>query len=1220
MDEQRFQEYLNLIAELLACENERESEILEAKSHLIDRGLVQAMEWVANQMAEAGEPNAEWLQNFATYLAKTITETEAKWEQLNQQAVQLYQQGKFSEAVILAEQALNLVLSLYAGDHPDVATSLNNLAGLYKSQGLYERAKPLYEQALQMFQRLSNGDNADVATSLNNLAGLYKSQGLYERAKPLYEQALQMRQRLFKDDHHDVATSLNNLALFYKYQGLYVQAKTFYEQALQMFQRLFNGDHSDVATSLNNLAELYKSQGLYDRAEPLLEKALQMRQHLFNRDHPDVAASLNNLAGLYKSQGLYDQAKIFYEQALQMKQRLFNGDHPQVATSLNNLAELYKFQGLYDRAESLLEKALQMRQRLFNGDHPDVAASLNNLAVLYQSQGLYVQAKPLLEKALQMFQRLFNGDHLDVAASLNNLALLYKSQGLYDQAKPLLEKALQMMQGLFNGDHPDVATCFNSLSGLFAATNRPAEALEKMREASEVEDRIIRRVFAASSERDRLHYMQTIRDNLEALLSLVCNYLPDSPQAVQTAFNAVLKRKSLTASAQAALHSALYSDRYPHLKPEFDLLQTLNTEIVHLTFSPPLPIPQETQENFRTRQTSHQKRLSELKTASAKIEKQLASQVPEIQLQQLQAVDEVRRAVALELPSGSVLVEFVRFQAFDFIASQDKRWLSARYVAFVMPSGQAGAVQMIQLGDAKNIDRLIQVFRSAAQDYLSNNTTNLGLTDESKPVSQVKNEVTADKPSQKTRLNCYAKAGIELRAAIYEPLRDAVCQYQHLLIAADGNLNLVPFQILPTDETGKRRLMDDFTISYLSVGRDILRNQIQTNRIASQPLILADPKFDWDEESVADVDIPLKTGEDITDMVAVIDEELSLESLKTPTAQQAINTLSGSYFTPAPGTRFLGESVAKKFNVEPYLQEEALESRLTDGKCPRVLLIATHGFFSKIENRRLKLIGALLNRSIEEKLEILLHHRSLLDDELIKLMKMVAKLWVKDGFQDEANWLEKLAEKLPEIMAQLPLEPTTQNPGGDRFSSTTVENPMMLSGLALAGANTWRSGGKLPAKAGKGFLFAQDVALLDLWANEITVLSACDTAMGDIKIGEGVFGLRRAFPLAGSKTLVMSLWPVPDKATALLMDRFFDNLNGGKGRADALQEAQNYLSTITVRELHQSSLGRDVLDELVNTRHLSLETIEDTQDLQPLEHPFYWGAWVCQGDTRNFSF
>jgi CHAT domain-containing protein len=71
---------------------------------------------------------------------------------------------------------------------------------------------------------------------------------------------------------------------------------------------------------------------------------------------------------------------------------------------------------------------------------------------------------------------------------------------------------------------------------------------------------------------------------------------------------------------------------------------------------------------------------------------------------------------------------------------------------------------------------------------------------------------------------------------------------------------------------------------------------------------------------------------------------------------------------------------------------------------------------------------------------------------------------------------------------------------------------MMRSGLALAGANTWLFGGTLPPQAGKGFVFAQDIASLDLWANELTVLSACDTARGDIKIGEGVFGLRRALP------------------------------------------------------------------------------------------------------------
>jgi CHAT domain len=98
-----------------------------------------------------------------------------------------------------------------------------------------------------------------------------------------------------------------------------------------------------------------------------------------------------------------------------------------------------------------------------------------------------------------------------------------------------------------------------------------------------------------------------------------------------------------------------------------------------------------------------------------------------------------------------------------------------------------------------------------------------------------------------------------------------------------------------------------------------------------------------------------------------------------------------------------------------------------------------------------------------------------------------------------------------------------------------IQNPMMRSGLAFAGVNTWLAGGSLPKEAGKGFALAQDIAALDLQVNEITVLCACDTAIGDIKIGEGVFGLRRAFAIAGSKTLIMSLWSVPDKASALLL-------------------------------------------------------------------------------------
>jgi CHAT domain-containing protein len=84
------------------------------------------------------------------------------------------------------------------------------------------------------------------------------------------------------------------------------------------------------------------------------------------------------------------------------------------------------------------------------------------------------------------------------------------------------------------------------------------------------------------------------------------------------------------------------------------------------------------------------------------------------------------------------------------------------------------------------------------------------------------------------------------------------------------------------------------------------------------------------------------------------------------------------------------------------------------------------------------------------------------------------------------------------------------------------------------------------------------------------------------------------------------------------MERFFSNLRQGLGRAEALQEAQNYIRTITVKELQQSDLGQKVLDELVE-KNIIPQDLQFCQSYKPLAHPFFWGAWVCQGDTTPIS-
>ncbi len=373
----------------------------------------------------------------------------------------------------------------------DLFWAFEGLGRFYEGQGLYALAEPWYQQGLLTVRTRLGQDHPDVPTSLNNLASLYHSQGRYGEAEPLFQKALELRQRLLGQDHPDVANSLSNLALLYYSQGRYSEAEPLFQQALKLGQRLLGQDYPGVVQSLNNLASLYHSQGRYSEAEPLFQQALELRQRLLGQDHPDVAQSLNNLASLYHSQGRYSEAEPLFQQASELRQRLLGQDHPDVAQSLNNLASLYHSQGRYSEAEPLFQQALELRQRLLGQDHPDVAYSLNNLASLYRSQGRYSEAEPLFQQALELRQRLLGQDHPDVAYSLNNLAYLYYSQGRYSEAEPLFQQALELTQRLLGQDHPDVASSLNSLAGLYHSQGRYSEAELLLQQALEICDRIL---------------------------------------------------------------------------------------------------------------------------------------------------------------------------------------------------------------------------------------------------------------------------------------------------------------------------------------------------------------------------------------------------------------------------------------------------------------------------------------------------------------------------------------------------------------------------------------------------------------------------------------------------------------------------------------------------------------------------------------------------------
>jgi CHAT domain-containing protein len=127
-----------------------------------------------------------------------------------------------------------------------------------------------------------------------------------------------------------------------------------------------------------------------------------------------------------------------------------------------------------------------------------------------------------------------------------------------------------------------------------------------------------------------------------------------------------------------------------------------------------------------------------------------------------------------------------------------------------------------------------------------------------------------------------------------------------------------------------------------------------------------------------------------------------------------------------------------------------------------------------------------------------------------------------------------------------------------------------------------------------------------LWGTKLVVLSACETGLGDVRNGEGVYGLRRALVLAGSETQVMSLWKVSDTGTRDLMTDYYTRLQRGEGRAEALRQVQLTMLRGQLKPTSRSG-KRGTTDTLANA------------NAKDYRHPYYWAAFIQSGDWRNMD-
>jgi CHAT domain-containing protein len=676
--------------------------------------------------------------------------------------------------------------------------------------------------------------------------------------------------------------------------------------------------------------------------------------------------------------------------------------------------------------------------------------------------GDYARAEPLYKQALEITLKALGENHPSYATSLNNVAFLYYAMGDYARAEPLHKQAIEIRRRALGENHPDYAQSLNNLAGLYAAWDKPVEGLQCFNDGMKSLHAHSVSVLVGLSPERKLEFLRHGWSNFEGYLNFVLRY-PNVPGSIEGGALWLARWKALSAEVQTEQYRLLRATHDAEARKTLEGLDSARRELARWTLSPPANMRFEA---VRLKREQSEAKVAELEDALAKKSIEFA------ELRRIGSAD--LSQIAQSLPQDAVLLDFARFRQFNFKAKgKEPRWGDYRYIAFITYPSSLIPHQsvLIDLGPAKPIDDAVKSFRSAIENPITDHESRI-----TQPLKTLSNLIL-------NRILPHIKGKT------------------HLIICPDGQLSLVPFECLLTDD-GKY-LIESYQISYLGAGREAVAygGPEKLGPLQAAPLLFGDPDFDLSLETQVAVAGP---------------EAAPLRGLR------ASRDLGAVRFDRLPGTRTEAELAGKMLQGNILLDRQALEAEVKKASKPSVLYLATHGFF--------------------------------LPDQ-------------------EMPSEEKGGPRGVLIGEERPPGPKAR-----------IENPLLRCGLALAGANHRDS---VPAGSGAddGILTGMEVAGLDLWGTKLVVLSACETGIGDIKQGEGVMGLRRAFLLAGARRVLSTLWKVPDEQTEELMTDFVKRWQSGAPAVKALRESQ-------------------------------LAMIERLRKEKGQAHPFYWSAFTMTGDWR----
>jgi len=905
------------------------------------------------------------------------------------------------------------------------------------------------------------------------------------------------------------------------------------KSAIRVIGALFGENHPYTAFPMASLGHTYRVQGKYDLALPVLLRAVEI-----NREYPAeqvaygsriLAFSLDELGGLYADTGRYAEAEPLLRETFEIRRKLISSEHREYRVSLKDLASLYRQMAEYPKSEKLFLQVTDIEKRALGEDNPDYAIGLGELASLYREMAEYSKAEQLYLQAIEIRTQVFGENDLVRATCVNNLALLYDIVGEREKTVSLYQQNNVIVRQLLGEDHRDYATCLCNLGDVYRRMNEYSKAEMLIRSALDIERRVLgeahpnyardinnlARLYQDMGEYDRAEplMLQALdirkqvfgRNHPDYVIGLshltdLCRQMQQEQRAASICEQLLESELNLVdevlPSLSEAAAMAFLTNHSPSLADYLSIQQTLRAA--------------KTEDIYRT-----------VWKTRALLTRMLSQ----------------RRQLLLESPDAVTVQQDLQ---------QTQTQLAQLTLAQVAPEDAEGRIdQLAGLNTRKeSLERQLAAMSEPFRRSL-----------------QVREADVADLAALMPPHSALVDV---VRERNWTPSTEKPGEWE-------SQWQYQAFVIRPAENDA------GFTVRWIHLGdAESIDGFVETwlDKIRGRKTDLPDSSADRLRQILWDPIEQHLTG--CTTLFLVPDGALHRMPWVALPGRQPGSVLLEDYFLATVGN---GQQLYELLSHPAELNQRLLlvgsvnyDSRDSAAEQPAALIAAVEssarsGSRSAAQSQRERLVWPALPGTSAELDELqqlwadppsadVLTGPKASEHNLRRLMPKArcVHLATHGFFADETfRSMFRMSDDGERL-----LQKTSRSLVTAGRATVTARNPLILSGLVVAGANLQPAVDELDLPTGDdGIMTAEEVVNLDLLGTELVVLSACETGLGKTAGGEGVLGLQRAFHLAGARNVVASLWKVDDRATAALMKLLYHKLWVEKKPVlGALREAQ----------------------------------------------------------------